>query len=141
MTFPRLLTRTVLILCFLSTFALAAAAQAQLQEGSWTGKSSTIKGGWSIVEENGKHFVLLNDDFSTKKAPDLKLFLSPLSLEKLSNSNATTGSVLIAKLGSHKGAQRYEIPGGVDLSKFQSLIVHCEKYSKLWGGADLNPAK
>ena len=45
--------------------------------------------------------------------------------------------VLIARLDSPRGGQRYPIPDGVDLDKLSTLLLHCEKYSKLWGGAAL----
>jgi len=31
--------------------------------------------------------------------------------------------------------QEYEIPAGIDIADFASLLVHCEAYSVLWGGA------
>ncbi len=114
------------------TAAAAESASATIASGGWEKKSFASAGTWSIVERDGRKFVVLSADFSTKNAPDLKIFLSPKAGADLNGRNATEGSVLIAPLASNKGAQEYEIPAGVDLSAYKSIIIHCEAYAKLW---------
>lgn len=104
---------------------------------SWTKKSNKISGGWEIAQVGEQRVVRLGGDFSTRKAPDLKLVLSPTALADTKNANALSGSVVIAPLTSHKGAQAYVLPNSVDLSQYRSLLVHCEQYTKLWGGVPL----
>lgn len=131
----RILSSMLIGLFLLSGAAMAAGKV--LHQGSWTKKGYAVEGQWKIVEDGGKHFVELDASFRTKNAPDLKLFLSPQNLDKVTGSNATQRTVLVAKLKSNKGAQRYEIPAGTDLEKFITLLLHCEKYSKLWSAATL----
>ncbi|MEM6702261.1 MAG: DM13 domain-containing protein [Acidobacteriota bacterium] len=119
------------LLLLLATVGTASAA-----DQNWTKKSFDVKGSWSIVEEGGKSWIVLDDSFATKKAPDLKLFLSKKSGAELNGKNAADG-VLVAKLDSHKGGQRYAIPATVDLSQYSTLALHCEKYSKLWAVSQL----
>ena len=123
----------VLVLGSLHTMVFAS----EVAGDSWTKKGFAIAGGWSIVERDGKHFVLLDDSFKTKNAPDLKIFLSPLPLEEVHDDNATEGSVFVGALRSAKGAQELEIPAGTDLQRFRTILIHCERYTKLWGGASL----
>lgn len=119
-------------------FWLVGTAAGDLEmSGSWTRQEQKIAGSWSIVEENGRLRLRLSDDFKTKSGPDLKIFLSRGDLDSITGKNATQDAVLVAPLGSSKGGQSYAIPGGVDLSQFKSLIIHCDKYSKLWGGSSL----
>ena len=122
----------------LLTFALAASTvpAAELASGDWTKKSFKIAGSWRIVEEDGQRFLELDAAFKTKKAPDLKLFLSRQALADATGKNATRDALLIAPLDSHQGAQRYKLPD-VELNDYPTLLLHCEKYSKLWGGAPL----
>ena len=101
--------------------------------GTWTKKSFKIAGEWKIVTTSEGRFLELDDAFKTRKAPDLKLFLSPLPAADVKAKNATSGSVLIAPLDSARGAQRYKLPDDLDLANFQTLVLHCEKYTKLWG--------
>ena len=120
--------------------ASAAAEQgdeAVISSGRWEKKSFAADGSWSIVDRGGARYVTLSADFKTKNAPDLKIFLSPKSAGELNGRNATDGSILIAPLSSASGAQEYEIPAGVDLSAYQTIIIHCEAFSKLWSVAPL----
>ena len=133
----RSLLIALFVLLALTAIMTPAIAQETLHSGTWTKKTYGIDGEWKIVQEGGKTFVELDAKFSTKKAPDLKIFLSPLPLSEVGDKNATNGSVLISPLDSHQGAQRYALPEGTDLSKFKTIMIHCEKYSKLWGGASL----
>lgn len=106
------------------------------QSGTWTKKANTINGTWSITEKDGKKVLSLKD-FKTATAPDLKIFLSPKSVADVSSQNATNGSILISALKTTKGDQIYELPKGVDLSKYKSVVIHCQKYTKLWGAGKL----
>lgn len=117
-------------------FLLFGVSSAFAQSGSWTKKSNSISGTWSITDKGGKKTISLKG-FKTATAPDLKIFLSPNSAAQVSSRNATKGAVLVAKLKSSKGDQSYALPAGVDLSKYKSVIIHCEKYSKVWGVSNL----
>lgn len=108
-----------------------------VHQGTWTAKGFEVDGTWKIVRDGGKTWVVLDQAFNTKSAPDLKIFLSPNPAAGLDNRNATQGSQLVAELSSNRGAQRYEVPAGVDLQRFRSILIHCEKYTKLWAAADL----
>ncbi len=114
-----------------------AAAQYALFTGVWTKKSFNSSGTWEIYADGEKSYVKLSADFRTRSAPDLKIFLSPLAADETNGRNATDGAVLIAPLTSNTGEQVYEIPTGVDLANFKSILIHCEQYSKLWSAADL----
>lgn len=137
------LPTTVLTLAFvllmLGPASLAPAAQGDVtvQSGKWTKKTYSSAGTWKIVKNGEDHFIVLDSKFKTHSAPDLKLFLSKKSSKDLNSKNATRGAVRIAKLTSNKGAQRYKLPASVDLADYKSVIIHCEKYSKLWSTGTL----
>lgn len=105
--------------------------------GSFTKKKYAIKGQWQIIEQSGQRVLRLSDDFKTKKGPDLKLFLSLQTLAAVTGQTATQNAVQLSVLKTNKGSQDYIIPVGLDLASFQSLLIHCEAYSVLWGGSDL----
>ncbi len=117
--------------------SVAAETSETLYSGEWTKKAFNSSGIWEIYAENGTTFVKLSSEFKTRKAPDLKIFLSPLTAADTTGKNATDGSLLIAPLTSNQGEQVYEIPERVDLAAYKSIILHCEDYSKLWSAADL----
>ena len=136
-TTPRRLSTALAVLALALLAAPAAFGQKVLHQGTWTAKGYEIEGTWKIVEEGGRAYVALDADFSTKQAPDLKIFLSPLALSEIRNSNATKGALRVGALTSPKGAQKLEIPAGTDLGRYKTLVLHCEKYTKLWGGSAL----
>ena len=103
--------------------------------GSWVKKSQSIQGQWRIEQREGTAYLVLGDDFKTRRAPDLKFVLSNLSVDEVSNKNAMQGAKLVSQLESSKGAQAYKLPD--DYTSYQSLLLHCEKYTKLWGAARL----
>jgi len=116
---------------------LAADGDTTVHQGSWAKKSHSTSGTWKIVKNGDDHFVVLDSRFKTRSAPDLKLFLSKSSSSKLTGSNATDNAVRIAKLTSNSGAQRYKLPAGVAPEDFKTLVIHCERYSKLWSAGTL----
>jgi electron transfer DM13 len=117
--------------------AVSTKASSVLFSGAWTKKSFKSSGTWEIFSEGDKTFVKLSADFKTRKAPDLKLFLSPLAAKDTNGRNATDGSVLVAPLTSNSGEQIYLIPDSVDFTQFKSILIHCEAYSKLWSAANI----
>ncbi len=121
----------------LLTAGLTGVAAGELS-GTWTKKSFAVKGGFKFVEEEGRTFLVLDEQFSTRRAPDLKLFLTNRPLSEATGRNAAKDAVLIAKLKKNKGAQRYPLPAGVSLADYSTLLLHCEQYSKLWAGSSLH---
>ncbi len=115
---------------------LAVGAE-QSASGSFIKKKKKLKGDWEIVQRGGKSFIVFSEDFRAAKGPDLKVFLSPTSIADLTGKTAVDGSINIGELKSTKGGQEYEIPAGVNLSDYASVLVHCEAYEVLWGGSDL----
>ncbi|MEM7480872.1 MAG: DM13 domain-containing protein [Acidobacteriota bacterium] len=134
----RILPTGLALIALLAPTALALGAEEAVASGTWTKKGYRIAGNWSLIVDNGARYLVLDEGFKTRKAPDLKFFLSPRPLADLGDRNALDGgAVLIAPLEAPRGAQRYALPDDVDLAAFKTLILHCEQYSKLWGGAAL----
>ena len=134
------LTLFTLVSLFLASSALIAGET--VTEGSLEGAfsswgKSSLSGDWKIVEADGKHYIELADNFQAKKGPDVKIFLSPLEATAIDGNNAANGSVFIKLISDFKGKRRIEIPEGIDVSQFNTLVFHCEEYSKLWGVSPL----
>ena len=113
-----------------------AAFAADLASGDWDVQKKRISGTWSIIEKDDGRYVVLSDDFKTRKAPDLKIFLSPREAKDVTKRNATAGT-FVGELQSAKGGQSLKIPEAVNLEDFSSLVLHCEQYTVLWGAGDL----
>lgn len=99
--------------------------------------SPSLQGDWQIVKSDDKIFIELADNFKAKEGPDVKIFLSPLAAKDINGDNASQDSLFISLVTKFEGQTRIEIPTGTDLSQYQSLVFHCEAYSKLWGSSPL----
>ena len=103
-------------------------------KGTWQKQNKSISGHFEIEKTNGTTYIVLSDDFKTKSAPDLKLFLSKKRVSDITGKNATKDAILISELKKTKGGQKYKVPANVQLASYTSLIIHCEQYSIFWGG-------
>jgi hypothetical protein len=84
--------------------------------------------------------VFLESDFEVGPGPAFHVYLVPKASIR---SEADMKDVMYVDLGglrAFKGSQRYPIPAGVDLSKYQSVIIWCERFGVLISPADLMPA-
>ncbi len=109
------------------------------QKGNtWAKKNYNVSGNWSVETNNGKTFLILSSDFKTSKGPDLKIFITKKSNSTISKNEAVEKyGVLLGPLKSYKGAQKYLIPAGVAISDYKTIVIHCEKYTKVWGVASI----
>lgn len=118
-------------------FFIVSAFSLQSYAGEWVEKQYGIKGSWEVIKRDGKTIIAFDNKFKTKKGPDLKIFLSNLTMDQVNGKNAVSSSVLVSPLTSNKGAQEYVLPAGVNIDDFSSVLIHCEKFSVLWGGGSL----
>jgi CRISPR/Cas system CMR-associated protein Cmr3 (group 5 of RAMP superfamily) len=120
---------------FILTLAIIFTTTSFAQKGNtWVKKHYTVSGNWSVETEGSKTYLVLHSDFKTSKGPDLKLFLMKKNVSSIGKSEAVEKqAILIGKLKSIKGEQRYLIPKNITVSEFKSLVIHCQKYTKVWG--------
>ena len=133
--------RTLFALLFVAAVpAMASAADGDTVFASslWTKKAQQTTGLYSIEQRADGYTLSLSADFKTRKAPDLKIILSPHTPEQATAKNALVGGVVVAALKSNSGAQDYTIDPSVDLGEYRSVLIHCEQYTKLWSAAPLH---
>jgi len=119
------------------TIGVASANAVGHQSGSWVNKDYKVHGEWSIEQRGDQRVIKFNDKFKTKKGPDLKVFLSPQTIDDVTGATATDGALLVSALTNNKGEQEYVLPEGVEITDYKSLLIHCEAFSVLWGGGEL----
>ena len=117
--------------------AEASIEAAQVSAGDFVRKSKRISGGWEVVQRGDQTVIVFADNFRAAGGPDLKVFLSPKTVSAVTGKTATQGSILLGELQSTRGGQEYVLPAGTNIDDFESLLVHCEAYSVLWGGGQL----
>jgi len=119
------------------TATASVTVAAELPSGTFVKKKKKLKGAWEVVQRGDKTFIVFGEDFRAANGPDLKIFLSPQTVADVTGKTAVNGAINIGELKATKGTQEYEVPAGINLDDFNSVLVHCEAYSVLWGGGDL----
>lgn len=115
-----------------------------LATGTFQSKEAGLiaAGAFEIREDGGKYTLVVKSDFKVSEGPDLFFAFHPLAAAAITGSNAKTNAFRVdPMLRSLSGAQTYEIPEGFDLSRFQSVVIHCWKFNHLYAAGALKKAE
>ncbi len=85
--------------------------------------------------------VFLEADFEVGPGPAFHVYLVPAATVRREADVKDTMFVDLGGLRAFKGSQRYAIPAGVDLAKYPSVVIWCERFGVLISPADLTPVK
>ena len=96
--------------------------------GSGDGVHETEGDAQIITLEDGSQYVRF-ENFKSTNGPDLYVYLA--------TDDKATDFVNLGLLKGNIGNQNYEIPEGVDLSKYNKVLVWCKAFSILFGSAEL----
>lgn len=124
-------------LLFTLLILVLSVAPSLAQNGNnWSKKNYSVQGDWAVETKDGVSYLVLKDNFKTRKGPDLKLFLTKKSSSTIGKNEAVeTHGTFLANLKSYKGKQSYKLPPNIKLSDFKSIVIHCEKYTKVWAAS------
>ncbi len=107
-------------------------AFAELPAGKFVGSGDGIhetEGDVRVIKlEDDSQYVRF-ENFKSTNGPDLYVYLA-------TDDNASD-FVNLGSLKGNVGNQNYEIPEGVDLSKYNKVLVWCKAFSVLFGSAEL----
>ncbi|HEV8651655.1 MAG TPA: DM13 domain-containing protein [Actinomycetes bacterium] len=85
--------------------------------------------------DDGRRFLRL-EDLRTSNGPDLFVYLSVTPAG--GPRDAFDDDFLsLGRLKANQGNQNYEIPAGVDLRRYQSVVVWCRRFTYAFGAAPL----
>lgn len=97
--------------------------------------------GTALVLElpDGSRFLRL-EDLNTSNGPDLRVYLSDAPVSDDSYVYDDGEFLDLGGLKGNMGSSNYEIPTNVDLSRFESAVVWCRRFSVGFAVAPLLPA-
>jgi hypothetical protein len=84
--------------------------------------------------------VRLEANFAVGPGPKFHVYLVPERDVKPETEVAKTMFVDLGRLRAFKGSQNYELPEGVDLGRYPSVVIWCEQFGVLISPATLTPA-
>ncbi len=84
---------------------------------------------------DGRRFLRL-DELRTSNGPDLFVYLSRAAADAPRDS-FDDDFVSLGRLRANQGNQNYEIPDGVDVGRYQSVVIWCRRFTYAFGAAAL----
>lgn len=82
--------------------------------------------------------VLRLDDFFVARNSDLEIRLSAAAAPKTTDEIAAAPFTIVAALKATVGSMNYELPKGLDLDQFRSLVIWCEITRNAYAAASLD---
>jgi Electron transfer DM13 len=82
----------------------------------------------------------LEPDFEVGPGPKFHVYLVPENDVVPSTNVARTMFVDLGRLKAFKGSQNFDIPAGVDVARYGSVVIWCEQFGVLISPARLSPA-
>ena len=102
-----------------------------------------VSGSVRVRREGNRTLLVFSGDFRTSEsAPDLKVAVSP-SRTPLAGSKPPAYPLkpgtytVLAPLKSARGAQTYEVPASIDLSRQGAVLIWCEQFNATMAWAPL----
>jgi len=108
------------------------AAQGEFRDAD----SFHLGSGSAAVIQQGEQRVLRLEEFDVTNGPDLHVILSknpaPINRDEVGTDYADLG-----QLKGNQGNQNYVIPGHIDLSQYQSVVIYCVPFDVVFAVATL----
>lgn len=115
-----------------------AAAPVTLATGSFISRDHATSGTVAIVELEDGRRVLTIQDLQTDNGPDLYVYLDDSPAD--GDEAAFDDGLDLGRLRGNVGDLVYDIPDDVDLDQVVSVGIWCDRFSSLFGAADLTTA-
>ncbi len=83
-----------------------------------------------LTDGSARRVLRFEEDFATDNGPDLNVYLA-------SSADVGDDFVDLGDLTGNIGSQNYEIPEGVDLAEFDTVVIWCVRFGVAFGSAEL----
>jgi Electron transfer DM13 len=110
-----------------------------LYTGLLAGRAHSTSGRASIYQApDGKRDLRLTD-FTTSNGPDVHVVLAQSSDENLKQTfvKGRLDTVELGPLRANQGDQNYDLPDSADLSRYDDVVIYCERFNVVFGSAKL----
>jgi hypothetical protein len=109
-----------------------------LAAGQFVDRSYTGSGTALVLTDGSAQRFLRFEDFATDNGPDLFVYLTSARADADESAFGVDGEyVNLGRLTGNIGDQNYEIPPDIDLDRFSTVVVWCDRFSSAFTAADL----
>ena len=102
------------------------------RRGSFVPGEHDISGTARFIQTS-QGVVLRLDNLRTSNGPDVRVYLSTRT-----NGQVGPGDLQVAPITANLGSHNYLLPAGSDISKYDSVVIWCERFSVGFGHAVLS---
>ena len=113
----------------------------RVAEGNFRGIAHETKGMASIYKLPDGKQVLRFNGFETSNGPDVHIYLVAAADAKDNDTVTKAGFIDLGSIKGNIGDQNYDLPAGVDLSKYRAVTVWCKRFGVNFATAPLGLAK
>jgi hypothetical protein len=110
-----------------------------LYTGLLAGRAHPTSGRASIYQTIAGKRDLRLTDFITSNGPDVHVVLAQSSDKNLGQDfvKGELNDVELGVLKANQGDQNYDLPDSVDVSKYDAVVIYCERFHAVFGVAKL----
>lgn len=120
-----------------ATEPAAAPGPVVLARGEFISRDHQTSGVAAVVELEDGSRVLTIEDLDTDNGPDLYVYLDESSAD--APEGEFDDGIDLGRLRANQGDLVYELPADLDLTGVASVAIWCDRFSSLFGAADLVP--
>ena len=117
-----------------------AAEPVEIAAGSFHSNAHETKGRATIYRLDDGRRVLRLTQFKTSNGPDVRVYLVAAADVQKEDAAKKAGIVDLGALKGNVGDQNYDIPAGLDLSKYRAVSIWCRRFTVNFGAAPLADA-
>jgi hypothetical protein len=119
-----------------STESAPAAGPQDIARGEFVSLDHTTSGAVRVVDVGDGARVVRLEGLATDNGPDLYLYLST------NGADGPEGAfddeyVSLGRLKGNQGDQNYQLPRDVDLDRYASVVIWCDRFDSAFGAAAL----
>jgi hypothetical protein len=115
----------------------AAAAPMQLASGRFHHHAHETRGLATLYRLADGRRVLRLTSFATSNGPDVRVYLVAADDVQDEAAAQRAGFVDLGALKGNIGDQNYDVPAGLDLSRYRAVSIWCRRFSVNFGAAPL----
>jgi len=112
----------------------------RLATGRFHTNAHETKGQATIYRLDDGRRVLRLTEFSTSNGPDVRVYLVAAADVQKEDAAKRAGIVDLGALKGNIGDQNYDVPDGLDLTKYHAVSIWCRRFSVNFGAARLADA-
>ncbi|HJS43989.1 MAG TPA: DM13 domain-containing protein, partial [Gemmatimonadales bacterium] len=105
----------------------------RLAHGRFHTNAHETKGVATIYQLDDGRRVLRLTEFSTSNGPDVRVYLVAAADVQEEDAAKRAGIVDLGALKGNIGDQNYDVPEGLDLSKYRAVSIWCRRFSVNFG--------